>query len=299
MSILVVGSVGIDTIITPAGKAENVLGGSASHFSLAASFFGLVWLVGIVGTDFPKEHLESFRARGIDLEALDVVPGETFRWTGRYPEHFHGRDTLEIHLNVFKDFAPRLPESRRDPKIVFLANIDPELQLHVLSQIEKTRLVVGDTMNFWLATKRDRVIEAIKKMDVFLVNDEEARDLCATRSILEAGRKLQALGPKVVVIKMGEHGAALFHESSIFLAPAYPLTAIVDPTGAGDSFAGGFVGHLARVRQLTPLAFRRAVVYGSIMGSYNVVDFSAHRLLRLEKEEIDHRYREFEQLTRF
>jgi len=299
LDILVVGSVGIDTITTPHGKAEGVLGGSASHFSCAASFFAPVKLVGVVGTDFPGEYIDVLKARGVDLEGLQVCPGETFRWSGDYTVDYNKAHTLETRLNVFATFNPILPESYRDAKIVFLANIDPELQTQVLAQVRSPSLVVGDTMNYWIETKRESVFDVFKRLDVALVNDQEARDLAETYSLIDAGRILLKKGPKQVVIKKGEHGALLFQGDELFFAPAYPYGTVTDPTGAGDSFAGGFVGHLARTGEFSPLSLRQAVIHGSVMGSLNVEDFSVRRILRATDGDIRDRYKSFQDLVRF
>lgn len=300
MSILVVGSVGLDTITTPHGKVEDILGGSASHFSIAASFYAPpVRLVGVVGTDFSGANTEVLKRKGVDLRGLQVREGTTFRWSGYYTVDYHKAYTLETHLNVFKEFQPTLPDEYRDSEFVFLGNIDPDLQLQVLSQVKSPRLVIGDTMNFWIETKRDRVLEVLKRIDLLLVNDGEARELCETHNMIDAGRMLLTMGPRQVIIKKGEHGATLFHEDKVFVAPAYPYARLVDPTGAGDSFAGGLVGHLAKTGDVSHGNLRRAVIYGSIMGSFNVEDFGPGRLANLGDGEIEKRYRCFEDLGRF
>lgn len=299
MSILVVGSVGLDTITTPHGKVEDILGGSASHFSISASFYSPVRLVGVVGSDFSPANTEILRKKGVDLRGLQVKQGATFRWSGYYTVDYHKAYTLETHLNVFKEFQPALPGEYKDSPFVFLGNIDPELQMQVLSQVNKPQLVIGDTMNFWIETKRDKVLEVLKKIDLLLVNDGEARELCETHNMIDAGRTLLTMGPTQVIIKKGEHGATLFHEDKVFIAPAYPYARLVDPTGAGDSFAGGLVGHLAKTGDLAHANLRKAVIYGSIMGSFNVEDFGPGRLANLDDGEIQKRYREFEEIGRF
>lgn len=299
MSILVVGSVGLDTITTPHGKVEDILGGSASHFSISASFYTNVRLVGVVGTDFTSANTEVLSKRGVDTRGLQVAQGTTFRWSGYYTVDYHKAYTLETHLNVFKDFQPNVHEDWRDSEFVFLANIDPELQMQVLSQMKRPKLVIGDTMNFWIETKRDKVLEFLKKVDLLLVNDGEARELCETHNMIEAGKMLLTMGPKQVIIKKGEHGATLFHDDKIFVAPAYPYAKLVDPTGAGDSFAGGLVGHIAKTGDVSHENLRKAVIYGSIMGSFNVEDFGPGRLAKLDDGEIPKRYREFEEIVRF
>lgn len=299
MSILVVGSVGLDTITTPHGKVEDILGGSASHFSISASFYTNVRLVGVVGTDFTSANTEVLTKRGVDTRGLQIAQGTTFRWSGYYTVDYHKAYTLETHLNVFKDFQPNVHDDWRDSEFVFLANIDPELQMQVLSQMKRPKLVIGDTMNFWIETKRDKVLEFLKKVDLLLVNDGEARELCETHNMIEAGKMLLTMGPKQVIIKKGEHGATLFHDDKIFVAPAYPYAKLVDPTGAGDSFAGGLVGHIAKTGDVSHSNLRKAVIFGSIMGSFNVEDFGPGRLAKLDDGEIPKRYREFEEIVRF
>jgi sugar/nucleoside kinase (ribokinase family) len=299
VNILVVGSVGLDTITTPQGKAQDVLGGSASHFSIAASFYAPVRLVGVVGTDFPREFLRVLEERRIDLAGLQVRDGPTFRWAGYYTVDYHKAYTLETHLNVFSDFRPVIPEPYRDAEYVFLANIDPELQMEVLAQVRSPKLVVGDTMNFWIESKRSAVQEVLTRIDMLLVNDGEARELCETHNMIEAGRALLAMGPRRVIIKKGEHGAMLFHDSAVFIAPAYPHGRIVDPTGAGDSFAGGVVGHIARTGDLSAANLRQAVIHGSIMGSFNIEDFGPGRMEALDPAQIEKRFAEFRELGRF
>jgi sugar/nucleoside kinase (ribokinase family) len=299
VSILVVGSVGLDTITTPHGKVEDVLGGSAAHFSLAASFYTKVHLVGVVGTDFPQDQLGIYRERGVDLSGLQSSPGATFRWAGYYTVDFHKAHTLDTQLNVFSDFHPRLSEDHRKAECVFLANIAPELQLEVLDQVKNPKWVAGDTMNLWIETKRDQVLEVMKRIDLLIINDGEARELCETHNLVSAGKALLKMGPKYVVIKKGEHGAALFYGAEVFYVPAYPLTELADPTGAGDSFAGGLLGHLSRSGELTEGALRQALVYGSIMGSYCVEDFSTRRISRLTSAEIEQRYIQFQRMASF
>jgi sugar/nucleoside kinase (ribokinase family) len=298
-TVLIVGSVAMDTVRTPLGSAECALGGAAVYSSVAASFFANVRLVGVVGGDFPEEHLEFLRSRRIDLQGLQVEAGETFRWEGYYDFDVNQAHTLATHLNVFQDFRPRLPESYRHTPYVFLANIDPDLQLEVLDQIVKPRLTFCDTMNFWIEGKRDRLLEVLRRVDVVFMNDAEARELCGTFSLVRAGRKLLEMGPRAVILKKGEHGAILFTPDSHFSAPSYPLEEVCDPTGAGDSFAGGFIGYLASQGDLSEAALRRAVVHGSVLASFNVEDFSLNRMRRLGAEEIQERYREFRRISFF
>jgi sugar/nucleoside kinase (ribokinase family) len=299
VSILVVGSVAFDAIKTPFGEEEEILGGSATHFSNAASFFTPVNLVAVVGEDFPHEHLDFLKKRGVDIKGLQVAKGKTFRWKGFYEYDLNQAHTLETHLNVFEHFHPHLPEEYKRSEFVFLANIDPELQIEVLKQCHKPRLVVSDTMNFWIENKPDALTELIKMVDIVLMNDSEGREFCKTYSLLDAARKLMALGPTTVIFKKGEHGALMFADNSHFAAPAYPLEDIKDPTGAGDSFAGGFLGHLALTDDFSEPNIRKAVVYGSVMASYNVEDFGLKRLMRLTENEIADRYREFREMTVF
>lgn len=299
MSILVVGSVGLDTIETPAGKQEEILGGSAVHFSVSASHFHPVRMVGVVGDDFPEEHSRALAGRGIDLAGLQVVSGKTFRWSGRYEGDCNVAHTLKTELNVFGDFRPVIPPSWQTAEVVFLANIDPELQLHVLDQITSPGLVVSDTMNFWIHGKLDAVKEVVARSTVFLSNDQEARDITGCISLARASRSLLELGPRVVVIKKGEHGALMASQDGFFSAPGYPCERVNDPTGAGDSFAGGFVGYCAASGSLEHAHLKKAIVYGSVMGSLNVEAFGPSRLMNAERGDLDQRYREFFHLVSF
>ena len=297
MNITVVGSVGLDTITTPLGKVEDALGGSAGHFAVTASNFAPVHLVAVVGEDFPKEHLELFKARGIDVRGLQIVPGRTFRWTGYYSTDFHTRETLETQLNVFEGFDPVLPEDCRQTPLVFLANIHPRLQLKVLEQVDRPRLVLGDTMNFWIESDREGLLEVIKKLDVFLLSDSEVEELCETHDLMKAARQLLEMGPDRVIIKKGPHGALMVSQTDVFSVPAFSDVKVVDPTGAGDSFAGGFFGSIARYQDFTDLGFRRAVAFGCVMGAFNVEGFSLDRTRDLEMTEIFQRYENLRQLT--
>jgi sugar/nucleoside kinase (ribokinase family) len=299
VSILVVGSVAFDTVQTPAGRADEVLGGSASYFSVAASFFAPVHLVAVVGEDFSPDHSSIFRDRGVDLSGLARVPGRTFRWSGVYGEDINQRTTLATELNVFQQFRPELPEWLRKIDFVFLANIDPELQLSVLRQMRRPRLVACDTMNFWISGKREAVRETLREVDVLLINDEEARQLAGETNTVRAARKILEWGPSSLVVKRGEYGAALYSNHSHFAVPAYPLLDPVDPTGAGDSFAGGFVGHLARTGRVEEGTIRQALIAGSVMASFCVEDFSLRRFGRLRPEEIRMRQKEFSRMTAF
>jgi len=297
--ITVVGSVAFDSIETPFGKVESVLGGSATHFSAAASFFAPVNLVAVVGNDFPKEHIKFLKSRNIDTEGLEIADGNTFAWKGFYEYDLNTAHTLETKLNVFQDFEPKLPERYTNSEIVFLANIDPELQLSVLDQIDKPKLVVLDTMNFWIENKKDRLLRTLQEVDIALMNDSEARELAKTFSLLDAARMIMSWGPETVIIKKGEHGVLMFTENTHFAAPAFPLEEIKDPTGAGDSFAGGFLGYLAKNGDFSEQNQRKAVVYGSVMASFSVEDFGLNRARHLKQKEIEDRYAEFEEITGF
>ena len=300
MSILVVGSVAFDTVETPAGRVEEVLGGSASYFSAAASFFAPVSLVAVVGDDFSPEHAALFEERQVDLSGLARVPGRTFRWSGVYGEDLNQRTTLATELNVFEHFQPALPDSRRSVDFLFLANIDPDLQRSVLSQMKRRpRLVACDTMNFWISGKREAVRELLREVDILVINDEEARELAREANTVRAARRILEWGPSSLIIKRGEHGAALYSDQSHFAVPAYPLMDPVDPTGAGDSFAGGFMGHLARRGTVDEPAVRQALVAGSVMASFCVEDFSLRRFRRLQPDQIRDRLKEFSRMTQF
>ena len=277
--VLVVGSVALDSVETPFGKADDVLGGSGTYFSSSASHFAPVQLVGVVGDDYPVHLLQPLADRGVDLAGLEKVSGSSFRWRGRYRHDLNAAETLETHLGVFSNFRPNIPEQFRKAPFVFLANIDPRLQLLVLEQVEKPRLVACDTMNFWIESRRPELIELLKHVDLITLNDGEARQLTEHTNLVQAARWILDRGPKHVLIKKGEHGAFMFTRESVFFAPAYPLESVFDPTGAGDSFAGGFIGSLAASGDLSDASLRRAVVVGSAMGSFAVEKFSNGRLL--------------------
>lgn len=299
MSILVVGSVAFDSVETPFGQVEEVLGGSATYFSTSASFFTEVRLVAVVGEDFPAAHLEFLSNRGIDLSGLQKVPGDTFRWKGRYGYDLNEAQTLDTRLNVFESFRPRLAEGFENAEYVFLANIDPELQLEVLQQVRRPRLVACDTMNFWIGGKCEALKKTLRYVDIFIINEGEARQLAQEPNLIKAARAILAMGPKTLVVKRGEYGVLMFTEHSVFSVPAYPLESVFDPTGAGDTFAGGFMGYLAATRADHDGAIRKAVVFGSIMASFTVEDFSLDRLRRLDYAQIEERYRKFKLLTEF
>jgi sugar/nucleoside kinase (ribokinase family) len=300
MTVLVVGSVALDSVETPFGKADNVLGGSGTFFSASASHLAPVQLVGVVGSDYPIETLrESFASRPIDLAGVELADGPSFRWRGRYRHDLNMAETLETRLGVFSNFRPKIPEQFRRAPFVFLGNIDPRLQLEVLTQVAKPRLVACDTMNFWIESRRTDVLALLGHVDLITLNDAEARQLTDEANLVRAARWIMARGPKHVIIKKGEHGAFMFTESSIFFAPAYPLESVFDPTGAGDSFAGGFMGYLARSGDLSEDNLRRAVVYGSAMGSFAVEKFSIERLLEITPADIKKRVSEFHRLVNF
>jgi sugar/nucleoside kinase (ribokinase family) len=298
-SVLVVGSVALDSVETPFGKADDVLGGSATFFSAAASHLTKVHVVGVVGSDYPLDKLQVLAGRGVDLSGVEQQEGESFRWRGRYRHDLNSAETLETRLGVFSHFRPNIPEKLRAAPFVFLANIDPRLQLDVLQQVKKPKLVACDTMNFWIESRRNEIIQLLKYVDVLLLNDSEARQLTEKANLVKAARWIRDRGPSHIVIKKGEHGAYMFSPHSVFFAPAYPLEDVFDPTGAGDSFAGGFMGYLSRTGRVDEEAMRRAVIYGSTLGSFAVEKFSIDRLMEIEKVDIAKRLEEFRRLVAF
>lgn len=294
-----VGSVALDSVETPFGKVREVLGGSATFFSYAASFLAPVRLVATVGQDFPPEHVKLLRDRGVDVQGLQVASGKTFRWAGAYGYDLNEARTLDTQLNVFADFRPRLASDVRRVPYLFLANIDPDLQLDVLHQMaDRPRLVALDTMNFWIQGKRDALVRVLGEVDVVTINDGEARQLAREPTLVKAARTIAGMGPKTVVVKRGEYGALMICDGVFFIVPAFPLESVYDPTGAGDTFAGGFMGYLAAQDRLDAATLRRALVYGSVMASFTVEDFSLQRLTRLRPDEIAERYRAFHDLIR-
>ncbi len=299
MSILVVGSVALDSVETPFGTAKRVLGGSAVFFSSAASLFCPVRVVGVVGEDYPLEKLDFLVERDVDLAGIERAPGESFFWAGRYSYDLNSRDTLETRLGVFAEFKPRIPDEFKDSRFVFLGNIDPVLQLDVLDQVRSPEVVACDTMNYWIEGSRGALLELLKRVDILMVNDAEARELADDHNLLRAARWIQERGPELVVVKKGEHGAILYGPEWVFFVPGFPLEVVFDPTGAGDAFAGGFLGYLASIRSLTADAYRRAMVYGSAMGSFAVESFSVERLQTLQNGEILRRILEFKEMTAF
>lgn len=299
MSILVVGSIALDTVETPFGQAEEALGGAAVYFSYAASFFNRVRLVGVIGEDFPEEHIELLKGRNIDLDGLERGHGSTFRWKGRYDYDLNEAHTLDTQLNVFETFAPKIPDSFRDSDFVFLANIQPELQLQVAKQATSPRIIACDTMNFWIESAYDQLRETLKSVDILIINDAEVRELAHEPSVVKAARKILEWGPTTLVVKRGEFGVLMFHGRSIFSAPAYPLEDVFDPTGAGDTFAGGFMGYLSTQEEINETAIRQAIVFGSTLASFNVEAFSLSRMKSLEMQEILDRFAEFKLLSHF
>jgi sugar/nucleoside kinase (ribokinase family) len=304
-SLLVVGSVALDDLDGPFGPRPNVLGGSASYFSVAASLLapGAVQLIAVIGDDFPAPHVELLKQKGVDLAGLERVAGKTFRWVGKYADDLSSRTSLDTQLGVFADFRPKLAESHRGAELLFLGNIDPVLQLDVLEQVKKPALVACDTMNFWIGGKPKELQRTLARVDILLINDEEARQLAGVHNLVKAAAIIHGMGPRGIIVKRGDSGALLFHEGGVFAAPAFPLDNVVDPTGAGDTFAGGFMGYLARagVGQggLTPAVIKRAMIYGSVLASFCVEDVSLDRLRTIRLEDVARRFRAFYELTQF
>lgn len=301
MSVLVVGSLALDSIETPFGAAKDALGGSAMYIAVAASYFASpIRLVGVVGGDFPKSGTDFLHDRDVDIDGLQIIPdGKTFRWSGRYRYDLNERDTLSTELNVFEKFDPRIPEVYRKSRCVCLGNIDPVLQHRVLEQMENPRFVVCDTMNYWIERRNKELRETLRGITILILNDSEARLLSREPNLIKAARVIRGMGPSVVIIKKGEHGALLCTESLVFSAPAYPMENIFDPTGAGDSFAGGFVGWLARTDDMSEENLKRAVIYGSTLASFSVEKFGVEGLRDLTYLQIQDRFREFRELSRF
>lgn len=301
MGLQVVGSVAYDNVETPFDKIEDALGGSATFISIAASYFsGPVHLVGVVGEDFKKEDIQLLEENNIDLEGLQIVKnGKTFRWSGKYHYDLNVRDTLDTQLNVFADFNPVIPEKSRKNRFIVLGNIHPSLQLNVLKQLENPKFVIADTMNFWIEGTRSELLEVLKHVNVLVINDSEARLLSGEPNLIKAQRMIRDMGPEYLIIKKGEHGALLFGENSVFSAPAYPLENIFDPTGAGDTFVGGFAGYLHKIQEVDFESMKRAVIYGSTMASFCVEQFSTKGLDELSTLKIHDRFLEFRELSRF
>lgn len=297
--LLVVGSIAFDSIQTPHGNVEDALGGSATFFSYVSSFFTRPRLVGVVGEDFPEENRKLLEGRDIDTRGLVVEKGKTFRWKGRYHQDMNTRDTLEVHLNVFGTFNPVIPQEFRDSTHVFLANGSPKLQARVLEQIDNPTLVLADTMDLWIETEHDELLDLMQRIDGLLLNDSEAMLLTSKPNMVEAGEAIRAMGPKFVVLKKGEHGAMLFAEDGIFVVPAYPTGTVIDPTGAGDSFAGGLLGYLASDDTPPPGRLRRAMAYGTVIASLTVEGFGLDRLKKTTREEIDQRLEAYRNMLAF
>ena len=296
--VLIIGTVALDTIETPFGRVEKALGGSAAYASFAASFFSRPAIISVIGRDFPNEYLELLRKRNIGLDGLKIED-KTFHWEGLYEFDMNEAKTKKTELNSLENFRAQVPEDYRGIKYVFLANINPELQLETLKQMRKPEFVVLDTMNFWISHKKKQLIEVIKKVDVLLLNDGEARQLFGTVSLVKAANEALSLGPRAVIVKKGEHGALLFTKNKHFSAPSYPLEDIKDPTGCGDSFGGAFIGYLAKTKDLREQNFRKAIVYGSVVASHNAEDFSLNRLKKLKMDDIEKRYKEFQEIREF
>ncbi|HUI43724.1 MAG TPA: PfkB family carbohydrate kinase [Terriglobia bacterium] len=299
MPVLVVGSVAFDSLKTPYGEAREIVGGAATYFSVTASFFAPVNVVAVIGEDFGAEQLKVFEGRPIDTSGLERAQGRTFRWSGEYSGDMNEARTLDTQLNVFERFAPKLPASYLDSDFVFLANIQPSLQLEVREQLPKAKLVGLDTMNYWIQGAPEELRRTLARVDMLIINDKEARMLAGVDNLRRAATAIRKLGPSTVVVKRGEYGACLFQDDTIFFAPGYPLEEVHDPTGAGDTFAGGFMGYLAGAGELSDRNLRRALVYGSVMASFAVEEFGLERLLRLERSEIEARFNEFKNMTQF
>lgn len=299
MAILVVGSIALDTIETPHGKAEEILGGSAVYFAYAASFFDRVNMVGVVGEDFPQEYISLLNSRMIDTEGLQVINGKTFRWVGSYEGDMNIAKTHSTCLNVFENFQPIIPEKYKNSDVVFLANIDPDLQIGVLSQVTKPKLVVCDTMNLWINTKKKSLTKLLGMVDIAVMNEGEARLFAGTQNLIRAAKHLLEQGPKYVIIKKGENGAMMLSSHGFFATPGFPIEHVKDPTGAGDTFAGGLVGNLAKSGKVDKASLKKALIYGCVMASFSVEDFSLERMKKLDNKDINDRYLEFVNLTNF
>jgi sugar/nucleoside kinase (ribokinase family) len=299
MSILIVGSIAFDSIKTPFGEVQEVLGGSAVYSSISASFFSPVKIVGVVGEDFSEEYFKLLEKYSIDTSAIERKPGRTFRWSGEYEYDINCVHTLDLQLNVFSDFHPKIPEKFKNTPYIFLANIDPELQLEVLNQIERKKLVIADTRDHWIETKNRDVWKVIRNVDGLVINESETRQLANDSNLIKSVKKILKEGLKFIIVKKGEHGALVFDEKNMFFAPGYPLEDVKDPTGAGDCFAGGFLGYIAYTGDFSFENLRRAVIYGSVIASYNVEGFGLERLLKLKEDEIFKRFNEFKNLTHF
>ena len=300
MPLLVVGSVAFDCVETPTDRRDDVLGGSAVFFSYAASFFSPVRMIGAVGEDWPAEHTSMLEKKGIDTSGLQIIPGgKTFRWRGRYLPNMNDRETIEVHLNVLDEFQPKLGASHQDCRFLFLGNASPAVQLDVLKQAKNAELTVADTMDLWINIQRDELGELLQKIDGLVLNDAEAKLLAEDENLVRAGHTILGMGPKFVVIKKGEHGAMFFSEHEMYVMPAFPTEKVLDPTGAGDSFAGGMMGHLASIGRFDPQALKEALAYGTVTASFTVEDFSLDRLEKLDRSMVDQRFKEYRQMLSF
>ena len=300
MPLLVVGSVAFDCVETPTDRRDDVLGGSAVFFSYAASFFSPVRMIGAVGEDWPAEHTSMLQQKGIDTSGLQIIPGgKTFRWRGRYLPNMNDRETIEVHLNVLDEFQPKLGASHQDCRFLFLGNASPAVQLNVLEQAKNAELTVADTMDLWINIQRDELGELLQKIDGLVLNDAEAKLLAEDENLVRAGHTIRAMGPKFVVIQKGEHGAMFFSEHEMYVMPAFPTEKVLDPTGAGDSFAGGMMGHLASIGRFDPQALKEALAYGTVTASFTVEDFSLDRLEKLDRSMVDQRFKEYRQMLSF
>lgn len=298
MSVTVVGSIALDSVTTPSGTNEDGLGGAATYFSLGAANYAEVHLIGVVGEDFPPEHIKLFESKNIDLDGLERAPGKTFRWSGKYHDDINYRDTLDTQLNVFEQFHPKLTERARNAKYLFLGNIHPSLQLEVLEQTT-AQFVALDTMNLWIDIALDDLKAVLKRIDAIVVNDSEVRDLTGESNLIKGMKALRRMGPDIIVMKKGEHGCVLLSEDDIFVAPAFPLEDVIDPTGAGDTFAGGFMGYIAELDSIESATLRQAVIHGSVVASYACQAFGPDRLAAVTEQEIDKRYQDFRKLSAF
>ncbi len=299
IDVLIIGTIGYDTVETPFGKRERVLGGSASYASVAASFFSKPGIVAIIGTDFEEQYRQLFEMKGISLHGVKQIPGKTFAWGGKYEYYMNEAKTSFTDLNTLLQFDAEVPQEFKNAKFIFLANTDPALQLKVIEQLKQPEFIVMDTMNFWIQTKKEDLLKVITKVNVLLLNDGEARMLFGTVNLLHAAQQALKLGPKYIIIKKGEHGALLFSDGRHFNAPGYPLEVIRDPTGCGDCFAGGFIGYLAKQKNVTEASLRKAMVYGSVVASFNAEDFSLDRISQLQYDEIEKRFAEMKELREF
>lgn len=299
VDVIIAGTVALDSVKTPFGEVKEILGGSAVYASVAAKNFSRPGIVAVIGKDFPKKHISFLETMGVDVKGLETQSGDTFRWEGYYDYDMNQAHTVDTKLNVLASFDPKVPEAYRNAKYVFLANTDPEIQMKTLKQMHKPRLVMMDTMNFWITSKKEELKRMIEQVDVVVTNDAEARQFFDTPNLISAGRSFLNMGPKAVIIKKGEHGAILFTENSCFSAPAYPLEKLVDPTGAGDSFAGGFIGWLAKTDDISPRNMRKAVIFGSAIASFDTEDFSLNKLKTITKDDIFSRYMMFQDIASF